>query len=150
MLCSMAHFINNSLFTFQRSNYILYVFVKVRQWQSVIVLYFFFQEYLESQSQKPVSAPLSLEQALLPAMLPSRQDLRRLFILTTLSNIYYFSYCIENRLTSLRTCMFLFLLPHLSNFSIGLIKDLEMMCFHISLQVFDYLHYKIFLILWIM
>nr|XP_044606753.1 glycerol-3-phosphate acyltransferase 1, mitochondrial isoform X3 [Equus asinus] len=29
-------------------------------------------EYLESQSQKPVSAPLSLEQALLPAMLPSR------------------------------------------------------------------------------
>ena len=32
----------------------------------------FFQEYLESQSQKPVSAPLSLEQALLPAILPSR------------------------------------------------------------------------------
>ncbi|XP_071467019.1 glycerol-3-phosphate acyltransferase 1, mitochondrial isoform X3 [Marmota flaviventris] len=29
-------------------------------------------EYLESQSQKPVSAPLSLEQALLPAILPSR------------------------------------------------------------------------------
>ncbi|KAF4019251.1 hypothetical protein G4228_011052 [Cervus hanglu yarkandensis] len=29
-------------------------------------------EYLETQSQKPVSAPLSLEQALLPAILPSR------------------------------------------------------------------------------
>ncbi|XP_008537823.1 glycerol-3-phosphate acyltransferase 1, mitochondrial isoform X3 [Equus quagga] len=33
---------------------------------------FSLKEYLESQSQKPVSAPLSLEQALLPAMLPSR------------------------------------------------------------------------------
>ena len=36
------------------------------------VVFFFPQEYLESQSQKPVSAPLSLEQALLPAILPSR------------------------------------------------------------------------------
>ncbi|XP_070220101.1 glycerol-3-phosphate acyltransferase 1, mitochondrial isoform X7 [Bos mutus] len=33
---------------------------------------FSLKEYLESQSQKPVSAPLSLEQALLPAILPSR------------------------------------------------------------------------------
>ncbi|ELW62086.1 Glycerol-3-phosphate acyltransferase 1, mitochondrial [Tupaia chinensis] len=31
-------------------------------------------EYLESQTQKPVSAPLSLEQALLPAILPSRPN----------------------------------------------------------------------------
>lgn len=30
------------------------------------------QEYVNSQSQKPVPAPLSLEQALLPAILPSR------------------------------------------------------------------------------
>ncbi|XP_059981982.1 glycerol-3-phosphate acyltransferase 1, mitochondrial isoform X6 [Lagenorhynchus albirostris] len=33
---------------------------------------FSLKEYLESQSQKPVSSPLSLEQALLPAILPSR------------------------------------------------------------------------------
>ncbi|XP_040848052.1 glycerol-3-phosphate acyltransferase 1, mitochondrial isoform X2 [Ochotona curzoniae] len=33
---------------------------------------FSLKEYLESQSQKPVTAPLSLEQALLPAILPSR------------------------------------------------------------------------------
>ncbi|XP_038613521.1 glycerol-3-phosphate acyltransferase 1, mitochondrial [Tachyglossus aculeatus] len=33
---------------------------------------FSLKEYLESQSQKPVLAPLSLEQALLPAILPSR------------------------------------------------------------------------------
>uniref|UniRef100_A0A8C9A3Q8 Glycerol-3-phosphate acyltransferase 1, mitochondrial n=1 Tax=Prolemur simus TaxID=1328070 RepID=A0A8C9A3Q8_PROSS len=33
---------------------------------------FSLKEYLESQSQKPVSAPLSLEQALLPAILSSR------------------------------------------------------------------------------
>uniref|UniRef100_A0A8C6EEV6 Glycerol-3-phosphate acyltransferase 1, mitochondrial n=1 Tax=Moschus moschiferus TaxID=68415 RepID=A0A8C6EEV6_MOSMO len=33
---------------------------------------FSLKEYLESQSQKPVSAPLSLEQALLPTILPSR------------------------------------------------------------------------------
>ncbi|XP_064125402.1 glycerol-3-phosphate acyltransferase 1, mitochondrial isoform X2 [Loxodonta africana] len=33
---------------------------------------FSLKEYLESQSQKPVSAPLSMEQALLPAILPSR------------------------------------------------------------------------------
>uniref|UniRef100_A0A2K5Y9X0 Glycerol-3-phosphate acyltransferase 1, mitochondrial n=1 Tax=Mandrillus leucophaeus TaxID=9568 RepID=A0A2K5Y9X0_MANLE len=35
---------------------------------------FSLKEYLESQSQKPVSAPLSLEQALLPAILPSRPN----------------------------------------------------------------------------
>lgn len=35
---------------------------------------FSLKEYLEGQSQKPVSAPLSLEQALLPAILPSRPD----------------------------------------------------------------------------
>nr|XP_060499041.1 glycerol-3-phosphate acyltransferase 1, mitochondrial [Panthera onca] len=33
---------------------------------------FSLKEYLESQSQKPASAPLSLEQALLPAILPPR------------------------------------------------------------------------------
>lgn len=33
---------------------------------------FSLKEYLESQSQKPATAPLSLEQALLPAILPSR------------------------------------------------------------------------------
>ncbi|XP_031246559.1 glycerol-3-phosphate acyltransferase 1, mitochondrial [Mastomys coucha] len=33
---------------------------------------FSLKEYLEGQCQKPVSAPLSLEQALLPAILPSR------------------------------------------------------------------------------
>ncbi|XP_004700983.1 glycerol-3-phosphate acyltransferase 1, mitochondrial [Echinops telfairi] len=33
---------------------------------------FSLKEYLESQSQKPVTAPLSLEQALLPAIFPSR------------------------------------------------------------------------------
>ncbi|KAF5928042.1 hypothetical protein HPG69_015308 [Diceros bicornis minor] len=56
---------------------------------------FSLKEYLENQSQKAVSAPLSLEQALLPAILPSRQDLRKFFILTKLSNIYYFSCCVE-------------------------------------------------------
>ncbi|KAK7804921.1 hypothetical protein U0070_024459 [Myodes glareolus] len=35
---------------------------------------FSLKEYLESQSQKPVSAPLSLEQALLPAILPTRPN----------------------------------------------------------------------------
>ncbi|XP_057387035.1 glycerol-3-phosphate acyltransferase 1, mitochondrial isoform X3 [Balaenoptera acutorostrata] len=35
---------------------------------------FSLKEYLESQSQKPVSSPLSLEQALLPAILPSRPN----------------------------------------------------------------------------
>lgn len=35
---------------------------------------FSLKEYLEGQSQKPVSAPLSLEQALLPAILPSRPN----------------------------------------------------------------------------
>ncbi|KAK1333472.1 hypothetical protein QTO34_005856 [Cnephaeus nilssonii] len=35
---------------------------------------FSLKEYLESQSQKPVSAPLSMEQALLPAILPSRPN----------------------------------------------------------------------------
>ncbi|XP_036591387.1 glycerol-3-phosphate acyltransferase 1, mitochondrial [Trichosurus vulpecula] len=35
---------------------------------------FSLKEYLESQSQKPMPAPLSLEQALLPAILPSRPN----------------------------------------------------------------------------
>ncbi|XP_021109108.1 glycerol-3-phosphate acyltransferase 1, mitochondrial isoform X2 [Heterocephalus glaber] len=35
---------------------------------------FSLKEYLESQSQKPVSAPLNLEQALLPAILPLRPN----------------------------------------------------------------------------
>lgn len=35
---------------------------------------FSLKEYLESQSQKPVSDPLTLEQALLPAILPSRPN----------------------------------------------------------------------------
>lgn len=35
-------------------------------------VFFFPKEYLESQSQKPVSTVLSLEQALLPAILPLR------------------------------------------------------------------------------
>ncbi|MEJ1274894.1 glycerol-3-phosphate acyltransferase mitochondrial [Cricetulus griseus] len=35
---------------------------------------FSLKEYLESQSQKPTSAPLSLEQALLPAILPARPN----------------------------------------------------------------------------
>lgn len=35
---------------------------------------FSLKEYLESQSQKPVTPPLSLEQALLPAILPARPN----------------------------------------------------------------------------
>lgn len=35
---------------------------------------FSLKEYLEGQSQKPLSAPLSLEQALLPVILPSRPN----------------------------------------------------------------------------
>lgn len=35
----------------------------------------------------------------------------------------------KNRLTAMRTCMFLFSLPILSNFSLGPIGDGEVMCF---------------------
>ena len=50
----------------------------------------------------------------------------------------------KNWLTLLRTFIFLFLLLHLRDFSLGLVKALEIMCLCISLKVFDYLDLKIF------